>query len=280
MAENTKLPRKRPSGICKLCLLEKTLCESHLMPKGLYRFCRRPDCDPVLITTKVMMPTSRQTKHRLLCEDCEMLLNRNGEDWVLPTLATIAGAFPFYSLLQKQSPLFDEPGATAFAVSSNPEIHREALVHFALGIFWKASVHSWKRARMGPWIDLGLQSEALRRFLRGEGCFPQNMALNIEVTPPPVGAISFTHPVVRGINPEMFFFYVPGIMFTLWRGDLTEEQRLACLISNGQGPVLAVDTTSRVMQLLKGNAKTARKSEQMREIIRTRESDGRRRFTL
>jgi len=168
----------------------------------------------------------------------------------------------------------------AYAISKNAAINREALIQFALGIFWKASVHSWNRARMGPWIDLGLQSEALRRFLGGEGCLPQNMALNLEVTPPPVGAISFTHPVVRGINPEMFFFYVPGIMFTLWRGDIMEEQRLACLISNGQGPVLVVDTTSRVMQLLKGNAKTARKSEQMREIIRKRESDGRRRFTL
>jgi hypothetical protein len=280
MAENIRLPRKRPSGICKLCLLEKTLCESHLMPTGLYRFCRRPDCDPVLITSKVMMPTSRQTKHRLLCEDCEMLLNRNGEDWVLPTLATTEGGFPFYSLLQKQSPLFDEPGATAYAVSSNPEIHREALVHFALGIFWKASVHSWKQGSISPRIDLGLQGEYFRRFLRGQAGFPQNMALLLEVSPPPVGAICFTHPVSRRTKPEMFFFYVPGMMFTLWRGDLTEEQRLTCLISNRQGPVVSVDTTPRVMQLLKENSDTARKTEHMHEIIRKREHDGRRRFKL
>jgi hypothetical protein len=228
----------------------------------------------------MMMPTSRQTKHYLLCEDCEALLNRNGEDWVLPTLATTEGAFPFYSLLQRQEPVFTEPDATAYAVWNNPEINKEALIHFAIGIIWKASVHSWKRGTTAPRIDLGLQSDVLRKVLRGEGSFPQNMALFLEVSPPPVGAIFFTHPVVRGTNPEMLFFYVPGLFFTLWRGDLTEEQRIGCLVSNQQGPVVVVDTTPRVMQLLRGIAKTARKSEQMREIISKREHDGRRRFTL
>jgi hypothetical protein len=280
MAMNTKLIRKRPVGICKLCLLEKTLCESHFMPKGLYRFCRAADCDPVLIA-KMMMPTSRQTKHYLLCNGCETLLNRNGEDWVLPALATIEGAFPFYSLLQKREPLFSEPDVTAYEVSNNPEIDREQLIHFAIGIFWKASVHSWKQESTAPWIDLGLQSEALRKFLRGEGGFPQNMTLVLQVSPPPVGAIAFTHPVVlRGTNPEIFFFYVPGMLFSVWRGNLTEEQRSSCLISNQQGPVVAVDTTPRVMQFLRGTAKTARKSEQMQKIIRKREHDGRGRFTL
>ena len=277
---SSKLARKRPVGICKLCLLEKTLCDSHLMPKSLYRFCRTADCDSVLITANRMMPTSRQTRHHLLCDGCETLFSRNGENWVLPTLATIEGAFPFYSMLQKQEPLFAELDLAAYAVSNNPEIKREALIHFALGIFWKASVHSWKQGSTAPWIDLGLQSEDLRRFLRGEGGFPQNMALLVEVTPSPVRAISFTHPMVRSTNPEMFFFYVPGIFFTVWRGNLTEEQKNSCFISNPQGPVVAVDTTPRVMQLLKGIAKTARKSPQMQEIISKREHDGRRRFTL
>src|SRR5580658_309476 len=120
-AMTTKFAR-RPIGKCRLCLLEKTLCESHLMPKGLYRFCRTVDSEPVLITDKMMMPTSRQTKHYLLCEGCEALLNQNGEDWVLPTLATVEGSFPFYSLLQKHEPLFAESDMTAYAVSNSPEI--------------------------------------------------------------------------------------------------------------------------------------------------------------
>lgn len=280
MAKHSKMTGEINVGICKLCLLTGTLRKSHLMPKGLYGYCRASGCDPVLISTDVMMPTPRQTKHYLLCAGCEALLNENGENWVLPKLATIAGAFPFYGLLQSLEPMFDEQDVAAYAISNNPAINRQALIQFALGIFWKASVHSWKRVRVGPWIDLGLQSEDLRRFLRGEGGFPQNMALNLEITPPPVGAICFTHPVGRGTNPKMFFFYVPGMMFTLWRGDVTEALRLTCLVSNGSGPVIVVDKTPHVMRLLKENAKTAHKTEQMREIIRERESDGRRRFKL
>ncbi len=280
MAEHSKTAGESCVGICKLCLVTGTLRKSHLMPKGLYGYCRTSDCEPVFIGTDVMMPTSRQTKDNLLCGGCEALLNQKGENWVLPKLATIEGAFPFYGLLQQQQPVFVEQDVAAYAISNNPAINRQALIQFALGIFWKASVHPWSRARTRPRIDLGLQSEDLRRFLRGEGGFPQNLALNLEVTPSPVGAICFTHPVVRGANPEMFFFYVPGMMFTLWRGRLAAELRTACLVSNDSGPVVVVDTTPRVMQLLKVNAKTARKSEQMREIVRERESDGQRRFKL
>jgi len=234
----------------------------------------------VLITDKMMMPTSRQTKYYLLCEGCEAVLNQNGEDWILPTLATIDEAFPFYALLNKQEPLFAEPDSAAFAVSNNPEINREKLVHFALGIFWKASIHSWNAGSTAPRIDLGSQSDELRRFLRCEAGFPQNMALLLEVSPPPVDAICFTHPVVRGHNLEMLFFYVPGLLFTLWRGDLMEKQRLSCLISNPQGPVLVRDTTQRVKELLSAISKTARKSDQMRKIISQREHSGGKRFLL
>jgi hypothetical protein len=250
------------------------------MPKGLYRLCHTRDCDPVLITTKMMMPTSRQTKHYLLCEDCEARLNQDGENWVLPTLATVAGAFPFFSLLQKQEPLFTLPDVTAYAVSNNLTINKKALIHFALGIFWKASVHSWKQESTAPRIDLGLQSEGLRMFLRGEGCFPQDMALHLEVSPPPVGTIAFTDPIARRTTPKMYYFYVPGMFFSLWMGSLTDEQRISCLVSNWQWPVTAADKTHLVMLHLRGLAKTARKSDRMQKIIRSREIDGQRRFTL
>jgi hypothetical protein len=246
MAKSPRYARARTPGPCKFCLLDKPLCESHLMPKGLYSFCRTADCDPLIITKQMMRPTCRQTQDYLLCADCEQLFNRSGENWVLPQLATVDGSFPFYSLLQKQAPVFAEPDLAAYAVTNNADIKKNDLIHFALGIFWKASVHSWKRERSTPWIDLGSQSEELRKYLRGEGGFPQNMALILEVSPPPVGAVFFSHPVVRGKHRELFFFYVPGMFFSLWRGDLTQEQRITCLVSNQQGPVVVVDTTQRV----------------------------------
>jgi len=40
---------------------------------------------------------------------------------------------------------------------SKPEIDVEKLTHFALGIFWKAGVHSWKKNK-----NLGVYGQPLR----------------------------------------------------------------------------------------------------------------------
>jgi len=45
---------------------------------------------------------------------------------------------------------------------SKPEIDVEKLTHFALGIFWKAGVHSWKKNKDEPMINLGVYGQPLR----------------------------------------------------------------------------------------------------------------------
>src|ERR1035437_3161409 len=48
-------------GTCKLCLEDKELCKSHFMPQALFDLCRAPGLEPVVLTQKVIMQTSRQT---------------------------------------------------------------------------------------------------------------------------------------------------------------------------------------------------------------------------
>src|SRR5439155_19445344 len=73
-----------------------------------------------------------------------------------------------------------QAGVATYAAANNPHFEITKLTHFALGIFWKASVHSWeKRKQIEPRIDLGPYGERLRKFLRGESSFPNNMALTI-----------------------------------------------------------------------------------------------------
>ena len=85
--------------ICKLCLKDKPLISSHLMARGIHDFCRTPDDDPIFISSKVIMQSGRQLQHPLLCRECDGLLSREGENWVLPLLATAEGTFPFHDLL-------------------------------------------------------------------------------------------------------------------------------------------------------------------------------------
>ena len=232
-----------PIGICKLCLREKELRSSHFIPRGVYSYLRN---------------------------ECEQLLSRRGEVWVLPRLAEFDGAFPFSTLLRTQPPLFDETDVQVYAVAKNPVINRSALIHFALGIFWKASVHSWKGSTTEPRIDLGTHSEALRKYLRDGGSFPGDMALALMVMPTPVRMICCFDPI-RGSNPEFenFHFYVPGLFFSLGVGNV-EDVKAMCLVSNPQGIVLVQDMTPQLTDLYRKAAKTAHKSKRLLEPLKNR----------
>jgi hypothetical protein len=262
-----------PIGVCKLCLLEKDLRFSHFMPGGVYSYLRTDDLEPVVTTSEVMMHSSRETQDYLLCGDCEQLLSRRGEAWVLPRLATIEGAFPLSDLLQKQAPLFDEPDIKAYDVAKNPAIDRNALIHFALGIFWKASVHSWRGSTTDPRIDLGTHSEVLRSHLLYGGGLSEDMALSMTVMPAPVSMISCYDPI-RGSNPDFqnFHFYIPGLFFSLSVGNVKDLKATMCLASNPHSHVLVQDMTPELMDLYSQAAGTARKSKKMVELLKKRQN--------
>src|SRR5438270_518716 len=136
-----------PFTKCKMCLDDKTLARSHLMPRQLYDYCRKGQHRPIKVGDGVLIPTDRQTRDYLLCEDCERVLNDGGERWFTGKLATWERKFTFYDLLTKVPPILDEDGASVYLAAQNPAIDVAKLIHFALGIFWKASVHSWRPTR-------------------------------------------------------------------------------------------------------------------------------------
>jgi hypothetical protein len=261
-----------PKGKCKLCLEEKPLVESHLIPQAVYDLCRTPDSEPVLVTSTVVMQTSRQMQDYLLCKDCEGQLNRDGENWVLPKLATIAETFPFHDILQKVPPEFTKPDLVAYAVVKNPEIAVDKLAHFALGVFWKASVHSWQGREGDPRIELGPYGEKMRAFLRGESPFPGNMALLVWVMPPPVNMISIVPPFGgAGSGFRTFGFYVPGILFALCAGKrISQEVRRSCFCANPGRPVVVKDVSDFLARNVYGMSSKAHRSRKLVEYIRKR----------
>jgi hypothetical protein len=111
------------------------------MPASLYEYCRKGEHRPLRLGGGFVMPTDRQTQDYLLCEDCEDILNQGGESWIADKLATWERTFPLYELLTKQPPDFDEEGMVVYFAAKNPEVKVDKLTHFALGMFWKASVH-------------------------------------------------------------------------------------------------------------------------------------------
>ena len=89
---------------------------------------------------------------------------------MLPKLARLdGGQFPFLDILEKQPPFRTSDGNIWYEASKNSDIDVEKNPHFALGIFWKASVHPWSGIKKDPMIDLGPYTEKIRLFLTGRG---------------------------------------------------------------------------------------------------------------
>lgn len=225
-------------GICRMCLQKTTLVSSHFLPRLLYDYCRKEEHRPIRVGDGVLIPTDRQTQDYLLCEDCEHVLSDGGEAWIGDKLATWERTFPFYDLLTKVPPLFDENGSTVYLTAQNPDIEVKKLVHFALGIFWKASVHRWKGKRKEPRIDLGPYSESIRKWLQSEGPFPDHLHLVVIVEKPARAQITMSDPY-EGVRQgwRTHFFHVPGILFMLAVGKTVSDEICLCAVNTDGNPI-------------------------------------------
>ena len=55
-----------PFGVCKMCLQEKNLVSSHLVPRKVYEYCNREGHNPIALTSDVLMASDRQWQYPLL----------------------------------------------------------------------------------------------------------------------------------------------------------------------------------------------------------------------
>jgi len=210
------------------------------------------------------MQSSTQCQDYVLCRECDNSFSKNGENWVLPLLAKSDGSFPFYDILVKCPPDVVDGDSALFAAARNPDIDVANLTHFAMGIFWKASVHSWSGERSDTLIDLGKYGEGVRRFLNAEGRFPEHMALIVAVSPPPL-LPSFNMPY-RGSATEFlnFLFHVPGINFALDVGNLVSATiKKMCFVSNHLHPIVLTKLSGTNLEIFKGVAAKAHKARNL-----------------
>lgn len=261
-------------GECKLCLKQKPLVNSHLMARGLYDLCRPPDGDPIFVSNKVIMQSGRQLQHPLLCEQCDASLGRYGEDWLLPLLATIDGRFPLLDVLQKVPAEVADGDSKMYAASRSPEIDTSKFTHFAMGVFWKASIHSWSGSGAAPLIDLGEYGELVRVFLIGETPFPRDMVLVVGVSPSPVKIVSFHYPYQGSESTyRNFLFYVPGVEFALLVGrTVPDESRQTCFATHPLHPVLVCDLTPVIKDVIQTSTKKAHLAKNVEQYLKTNRS--------
>lgn len=155
-------------------------------------------------------------------------------------LATYEKKYPLYDLVVSGQPIFDEGDCMVFFAAQNPLIDSDKIAHFAMGIFWKASVHSWRGGRDEPMINLGPYSDKIRLYLKGEEPFPANMALAAVLSTPNAAYIGFNNPEeLMKDTYRNFMFTVPGIWFNLSVGKLVTSEALSlCIGSHPLRPIM------------------------------------------
>ena len=259
---------------CPLCLEDKDVVSSHLIPQAMYDYCRAVDSEPVIMTSKVVMQTSRQMQYPLLCRRCEDVLNRGGENWLLPLLATVDGKFPLLDIIERFEPDVPDGELRMYAASRNSAIEVDKLIHFAMGVFWKASIHSWEAGSKTPRIELGPYRESVRTYLQGQTAFPQNMGLVLAVSPREKALVSISLPY-RNPTREChgFTFHGPGILFVLSVGrNLPVNMPVICFATNPAHPILVADLSKDIASVGAAIFGKARKSRKLIENMGRRKT--------
>jgi hypothetical protein len=209
-----------PLGTCKLCLRHKDLQNSHLMPRALYVKARGSGTsgnrDPFVMTKEGGKQSSHQTKDYVLCSDCEQRFSRNGEKYVMGLVTKHDGTFPLLGALRSVKPTARGSTWEMYSSADTPEIDRKQLAHFAISVFWRASVHTWEQADGEKVrIDLGTKyHEEIRKYLMGESPVPRQAYLQLTVCSDTLNQGSFFFPNEnRKVKDRSVVFLARGLTF-------------------------------------------------------------------
>lgn len=253
-------------GKCPGCLQSEQLVSSHLVSRAIYDYLRTDDLHPIVAGGGRVRATTEQLQNELLCQECERMLNDGGESWMVGKFCTAERSFPLYDLLCQQTPIDTDADGGIFAARTNPAIDVQKISHFALGIFWKASLHPWEFGE----ISLGPYGETIRTWLRGETAFPRNVALNVILSEPSSAQIMMNPPYLTTEQPcHTFLFHVPGVLFRLSVGNqIPVAEKTLCFYSSTEHFIVVSDTITR--KVLHANAKNFNESTKTKSYEKAR----------
>jgi hypothetical protein len=253
-----------PLGVCKLCLLDKELQESHYLPRALYAKTRDPKAkkpNPVLMTRSEAQRTQKQIKDYVLCSQCEQLFSRNGERYVMGQVDNGRGRFPLLNRLNVAMAFRSTPKTAAFSGAA-VGIDTEKLAYFALSVLWRGCVHQWNLFGPTTAVILGVHEEPIRKYLLGSAQFPTDI-VTVQVTActDEVSRNSSFPPgeARRGSHVAGYILLTRGIYFLVHLGaHIPDRIRKFCCINSVQKSVLMSDCEAKTREIFADIYKTAR----------------------
>lgn len=257
-----------PIGNCKLCLMQKDLQDSHLLPAAMYKYIRVPlkrNPNPVIVGRKVTATSSRQVTDYLLCAECEELFNKNGEGetlrWVwngknFPLGDRLAVAHQHYTFKE-----FLAFSGTAVGIDTIK------LGYFAVSVVWRAAVHQWDTPFGGKTtaLNLGALEEPIRQYLHGDAPLPNDVVIVVTSCTDSASGGSFYVPSrVPQVPITCFGMLTLGVYFRVFVGpNIPTNIRDLCCVRSPQRFIFQRDCSEKTFEAFAQIMTTSKTSNKM-----------------
>ena len=249
------------TGTCRLCGSTTQLCDSHLLPKALYKYARMErdgtlsKRQPITMGDGIALRSARQLKTYLLCSDCETRFSSGGEQWVIAHCLKATGEFPLRDLLVKAAPNGAQRLKTGYSVRAADceSIDIDKLAYFAVSVLWRASVHHWG-IRDKRLSSLGEKFEPLaREYLLGHIGLPEEFAVLVKVAltgSDYVNAMYTPSLATKTRGYHHHSFVIPGIQFDVLVGTNIQaaDRAQGCIVRGDGHPVLLMTDISGIVR--------------------------------
>jgi len=257
---------KRPVLPCKLCGQVRELVQTHLLASGFYGLLRdrnpeATNCNPIVISRKVAIHTSRQVADYVLCAECDQRLATYGEEWALQQVDR-GSRFPLLERLNLALPIsyLSGPGVQSYS-GRDAGIDTAMLAHFALSVIWRASVHAWPISSTETTsISLGSYAEPMRKYLSGDAGFPEDVVVMATVCTDLASRDGCYVPcLVKGSAHVAYAFLVRGLYIRVFTArDLTPDYRGLCCFKSPEKLMFVRDCSKEALDTWSNLLKTSR----------------------
>lgn len=229
-------------GQCGLCRQIRLLQNSHLLPKSIYALASKAYSEQSglldVVSEQGVYTLPRQVTKYFLCDECEAVFDKYGENIVVKELCKIRDEAAKFKLLDKLNSVSgivaNDNSIEWYFFTDNDLVNVDAYIHFILGIIWKMSATRWREFPYSEYFHtLGdYYEEQIRHFLQTrDKCFLTNIHIICLVDNKPKSYPWIILPQVRKSDCFLYTFTVPGVAFRVWVGKKFPPE-FSCLFPN------------------------------------------------